>query len=265
MRDLHYSCRAAFTALEVMVCITVIAILLALLLPAVQSSREAAQRTKCANNLKQIGMAWHTMQSVHGSIGFQFSRGGDLTSEGVPFVSFRVELLPYLNEKPLYSTYNQRVIWSNPANRTALSIRPKVFLCPNSRGEHERHASYEDIRDFTSELLRAKGEQQRFGRERLDLYPHDAPLTVEVNDDYSDPWTAPKSLKLFPHPPAMGKPWFEPDHPFYSSKGFLGNHGSVFPVLYAGGHVIFVRELLTDADRKQIDEYFTRRRAAHGQ
>ncbi len=94
--------RNGFTLVELLVVIAIIGILVALLLPAVQSAREAARRSQCQNNLKQIGMAIQNYQSTNGRLPPQYgwSGNGDSGSWGTVFF----HLLPYLEENNLYQT-----------------------------------------------------------------------------------------------------------------------------------------------------------------
>lgn len=88
-----------FTLIELLVVIAIIAILIALLLPAVQQAREAARRTQCKNNLKQIGLALHNYSDVFGS----FPIGVNSSFPGGWGVSFWVGLLPYVEQGNVYS------------------------------------------------------------------------------------------------------------------------------------------------------------------
>ncbi|MEK6261315.1 MAG: DUF1559 domain-containing protein [Planctomycetota bacterium] len=90
--------RRAFTLIELLVVIAIIAVLIALLLPAVQQAREAARRTQCKNNLKQIGLALHNYHDVYGV--FVFRKGG--TTSNSSRRSGMVSLLPYLDQAPMY-------------------------------------------------------------------------------------------------------------------------------------------------------------------
>ena len=110
--------------------------LIALLLPAVQQAREAARRTQCKNNLRQIAMAMHIYHDTYGS----FPPAVTYSADGKPMHSWRVLLLPFLNERPLYSQYNMNEPWNSPANSQLLSQMPKVYACPSAPpGTGETH------------------------------------------------------------------------------------------------------------------------------
>ena len=88
-------CRRGFTLVELLVVIAIIGILVALLLPAVQSAREAARRTECANNLKQLGLAIHNYHGARGTLppGVISNSG---TRFGSPRTTWTIHLYPYL-------------------------------------------------------------------------------------------------------------------------------------------------------------------------
>lgn len=92
--------RSAFTLIELLVVIAIIAILIALLLPAVQQAREAARRSTCKNNLKQLGLAIHNYHDVHNAIPMASGRDGGL---GGRRQSGYVGMLPYIDQTPLFN------------------------------------------------------------------------------------------------------------------------------------------------------------------
>src|SRR4051812_38956990 len=96
--------RAAFTLIELLVVIAIIAILIALLVPAVQKVREAAARTQCANNLKQIGLAVHSFHDNHKYI--PYTRLD--TQE-----TWAVLILPYLEKQDLYQQWDFKKTYYN--------------------------------------------------------------------------------------------------------------------------------------------------------
>ena len=118
---------AAFTLVELLVVIAIVGVLVALLLPAVQAARESARRTACVNNLRQLGVAMHSHHvSYH-----VFPSGGQLhTTEGRLGVSWRVWLLPYLEEQMIFDIIDPQLD-GGAKDTSAKETMPSVFSCPS--------------------------------------------------------------------------------------------------------------------------------------
>jgi prepilin-type N-terminal cleavage/methylation domain-containing protein/prepilin-type processing-associated H-X9-DG protein len=123
--------RLAFTLIELLVVIAIVAILIALVLPAVQQAREAARRTQCKNNLKQLGLALHNYHDQHQTLppGYISAFASDGTDTG-PGWGWAALALPQMDQAPLYRTIDFSVGIESPKHATARLIVPSVMLCP---------------------------------------------------------------------------------------------------------------------------------------
>ncbi len=139
--------RRGFTLVELLVVIAIIGILIALLLPAVQAAREAARRSQCSNNLKQIGLALHNYHDANKT--FPFSWMVYLPSGGLGMDTnaqvWGTRILPYLEQSALYDQYDSRYPSFNefaaiPAvaqNLTVIQTPISAFVCPSTPGDAE--------------------------------------------------------------------------------------------------------------------------------
>ncbi len=103
-------------------------ILVALMFPAVQAAREAARRTSCANNLKQIGLAMHNYHDVYGSLPPAYT----VDEDGRPLHSWRTLILPFMEQQALYQKIDFSKPWDAPENRQISQTVVPTYHCPST-------------------------------------------------------------------------------------------------------------------------------------
>lgn len=170
-------------------------VLIALLLPAVQSAREAARRASSMNNMKQIALAMHNHHDTYRA----FPAQAITDKGGKPLLSWRVKLLPFLEQQGLYEQFHLDEPWDSPHNKPLLEQMPSVYARPNSEAgpgmtnylapvgdgtmwSTKKGVKMSDITDGTSNTI----------------------MIVEVDDKAAVPWTKPQDWQFNPNDPMQG-------------------------------------------------------------
>jgi len=129
--------RRGFTLIELLVVISIIGVLIALLLPAVQMAREAARKTQCTNNLKQLGLALHNYESSNSA----YPPSLVLTGTGNTVNWFggwgaNARVLPFLEQRTMFDAINFDFSYDTPINRTVTTMVIGSFICPSETKPH---------------------------------------------------------------------------------------------------------------------------------
>lgn len=171
-----------FRLIELLWVVAIIAVLIALLLPAVRSSRFAARRAQCVNNLKQIVLALRNYEYDYKA----FPPAYTVDARGRRLHSWRTLILPYLEQEALYRTIDLAKPWNDPANARALETPLAVYHCPESVGPG----------NTTTYLATTAPDgclvpQRPRRREEITDAPEWTLLAIEAGEEEAVPWMAP--------------------------------------------------------------------------
>jgi hypothetical protein len=211
-------------------------VLPALLLPAVQQAREAARRTQCSNNLKQIGLALMNYEATYRS----FPPAYVADKDGKPMHSWRVLILPFIEQAELYGQYDFSEPWDGPKNSRLLTRMPAVYACPSNPagGPNNTSTAYAAV----------------FGEHCV--FRGSEPVKI---DDIKDGMS---NTLLVVEAANAGIPWMKPDdvditkHPALGDRdGFSSYHVGGVPGLMADGAVRFLSQNIAAETLKAL---FTR-------
>lgn len=161
-------------------------VMVALLLPAVQAARDAARRTASLNNLKQLALCWHIYHDSHRAF------PSDIYSEdGKPLLSWRVKILPYLEERALYEQFHLDEPWDSPHNKPLLAHMPNVFHQPQSINRPQ---------DGVTRYLAPSGDDAILNGDKKSTIAmvrdgtSNTIMLVTVPDEAAVPWTKPEDF-----------------------------------------------------------------------
>ncbi|HUG66194.1 MAG TPA: DUF1559 domain-containing protein [Pirellulaceae bacterium] len=200
-------------------------VMVALLLPAVQAAREAARRMQGSNNLKQIGLALHNYHDTYRA----FPAGYSADADGNPLLSWRVHILPFVEQGALYEQFHLDEPWDSAHNKTLIAQMPPTYRCPNSVIEPGM-TNYLGIAGSDGVFVRPQaGERLGVSFRNITDGTSNTIMTVEVPDESAVIWTKPADFS-----PNVEDP----------TKGLTGLRPGGFQVGFADGSVRFIAEMI---------------------
>ncbi len=188
-------------------------------LPAITAARGAAQRTQGANNLKQLGLAMQSAASVDGHL----PANAIYSKDGKPLLSWRVYVLPYLDQQDLFKQFHLDEPWDSPNNKSLIAKMPLLFKSPGGKPLAEGQTRYVVPVGKDTIFEGVKG----IGFDKILDGASNTILIVEVGEDKAVTWTKPDDMAFDPQKPLAG-------------LGTIGESGT--PVAFADGSVRMIRK-----------------------
>jgi prepilin-type processing-associated H-X9-DG protein len=218
--------------IEVLLVLCVIAVLVALFLPNVRFAGEAARRTQCNNNLKQIGLAMQNYHDINGA----FPPAYVADAAGKPIHSWRVLILPYMELADLYGRYDQGQPWDSAVNRQLLPQMPYTYHCPSS-GQGGQNTSYVVV----------QGKETIFDADKLckiaSITDGAASTILVVEAPHANiPWTEPRDLDFAELSMAINSGATSPH----------SDHSNGVNVLLGDGSVRFIQSTISPQDLRAL-------------
>jgi prepilin-type processing-associated H-X9-DG protein len=194
----------------------------------VPSIREA-QRTRCSDNLKRLGLAFHNYQDAHGS----FPAPAILSRDGTALLSWRVEILPQLGHQALYDQFHRDEPWDSPHNRALLAKIPPEFVCPSASSSASR-------REGLTGYQVVVGPKTELGSVNTPFEPDRGADIREFTDGTSNTLLVAETNALVP--------WTKPDDLRWERgappPAFGSRHPGGFQVLLADGSARFIKHTI---------------------
>jgi len=211
--------------------------LLALLQQPLDKVRLASQRTLASNNLKQLGLAMHKHLDAHS----RFPARASLDKEGKPLLSWRVHVLPYLDQEKLYKEFHLDEPWDSEHNKKLIARMPEVFAAPGSKASAGKTPYLAPVGPETVFASPGSRSGEATGMKIADIVDGTANtiLLVDAAEDRVVIWTRPDDLPLDPKQPLRG-------------LGF--KYGDGFLALFCDGSIHFVAKTI---DPKTLTALFT--------
>jgi prepilin-type processing-associated H-X9-DG protein len=194
---------------------------LGVVMPARSASSEAARRAQCTNNLKQIALAYHNVHAASNA----FPAPAITDKDGKPLLSWRVAILPYLEQQELYNKFKLDEPWDSPNNKALIKEMPAVYLCPSRKNPAEGTTTY---RVFVGDGALFQAGQGTPIQSVTDGTSNTI-MVVESTDAVA--WTRPDDLKFDPE----AKP---------SLMGAGSPHPGGFNAAFADGSVRYIRSMI---------------------